>query len=276
MAKPNKVIHSAHEKIRQNVHVVLVRPEEARNVGAVARALANMGILGSLRIVGDPALVKDEEGLRLAKHARAILEKALIFRSLEDALSQNLKMPVLTLAATARVGSPHRPHPIRVRAAVGRGVSKLMHSHVAEILFIFGPEGSGLTNNEVRACDWVVTIPSSFQYRSLNLAQSVLIFCYEANMALLAEDAGVSIRPSQKERLVEHLLRLAEQVGFIFPEDPFKMKPHLEEILSYLPNHIKEIKTLHGLIEQIRRKLGNEKMGFHGKFKSIAVEKGFL
>lgn len=276
MTKPNKVIHNACEKVRQNVHVVLVRPEQARNVGAVARALANMGILGSLRIVGEPALVKDEEGLRLAKHARAILEKALIFRSLEDALSQNLKMPALILAATARVGSPRRPHPIRVRAAVRRAVAKLMHSQVAEILFIFGPEGSGLTNDEVRACNWVVTIPSSPRYRSLNLAQSVLIFCYETNMALLAEDTSFALRPTQKERFIAHLLRLAEDVGFIFPEDPFKMKPHLEEILSYLPNHIKEIKTLHGLIEQIRRTLGNRKMDFHGKFKSIAVEKGFL
>jgi tRNA/rRNA methyltransferase len=246
--------------------LVLVRPEQGRNVGAAARAAANMGIQGSFRIVGTPEIL-DEESHRVAKHARGRFEEIQYFPTLEAALS-DFDESALKLAATARIGSSSRPHPLRVRSGVERAVQKLRSDEIRDLVFVFGPESDGLANEDVDQCDWVVTSPSCPEYRSLNLAQAILVFCYEANLNLMAEwEPLQKPRPSQKQKLVTHILRCAEAVGFVLPGDPFKMRPRLEEILSPLPNHIEGIKTLHGLLDQIIRSVEKGRPDIKGRFK---------
>jgi tRNA/rRNA methyltransferase len=213
----------------------------------------------------------DDLARKTAKHARDRLESIEFVESLEEA-KRRLGEPNLCLASTARIGSPNRPHPVRVREAVQKAVEKLRVREVSSIGLVFGPEGDGLTNSEIDLCDWIVTIPSSSQYRSLNLAQAVLLFCHETNMELITEWQELeSPRPGQKQRLIRHLLQMAEEVGFILPGDPFKMKPRLEDIFSYLPNHIHDIKTLHGLIAQTVRTVRKGQVELKGRFKRYTV-----
>lgn len=268
MATPDNVFHSGKNDLRKQIHAVLVRPEVGGNVGSVARALANMGIEGDLFIVGSPKIV-DNECLKLAKHAASRFETARFVSTLEEALID--KGPHgLALAATARIGSPNRPHPLQVREAMEKAVRKLALREATSLYLVFGPESDGLMNDEIAQCDWVVTIPSSPGYRSLNLAQSVLLFTYEVQVNLLEKAAAFeSERISQKERLVQHLLRLAEEAGFVLPGDPMKMRPRLEEIFSHLPNHIKDVKTLHGLIDQIIRSLKKGGADFKGRYRHL-------
>jgi tRNA/rRNA methyltransferase len=249
------------------VHVALVRPELGANVGSIARAMANMGIESDLRIIGSPNVI-DDQSRALAKHAGEKLETAKHFVSLTEALSDSFGERTLSLASTARIGSPNRPHPLRVREAALRAGTKLLANEIDEIVMVFGPEGSGLLNEEIAQCDWVVTIPSQAGYRSLNLSQAVLIFCYELNLVFLDRwKPFVSAKPSQKGRLVGHLMELAEQVGFILPGDPYKMKPRLEAILSGLPSHIPDAATLHGLIDQVVRSVKKGSADYKGRFK---------
>ncbi len=260
------------------ITTVLVRPEQPGNVGSIARALSNMGIEGDFCIVGNPNIL-NEESFRLAKHAKGYLDKIVHFDSLEACLKNQQELaqgqPLLSLAATARVGSAKRPHPTRVREALQRATSKLIQGQIERLVLVFGPESCGLTNEEIALCDWVVTIPSLQQYRSLNLAQSVLIFCYEANMAMLEDwESLESAKPSSKEKLVQHMLQVAEDVGFILPGDPFKMRPRLEEIFSQLPNHIREIKTLHGLLDQVRRSVVKGAADFKGRYRKVLIKDG--
>jgi tRNA/rRNA methyltransferase len=160
---------------------------------------------------------------------------------------------------------------------VSKAIAKLKCGEIASIALVFGPEGDGLTNDEIDLCDWVVTIPSNSQYRSLNLAQAVFIFCHEANTVLLDRwELLESIRPGQKERLIRHLLQLAEEVGFVFPGDPFKMRPRLEEIFSHIPNHIHDIKTLHGFIAQTVRTVRAGRVELKGRFKRYKVQEESL
>ena len=262
---PYKVFHSSCELLRKKLHIVLVRPEEPGNVGSAARAIENMGILGRFVIVESPGILESEPCQRLAKHASDTLAGALKVTSLKEAF-QKIGGRQLKLAATARIGSAQRPHPLRVREAVEKGVLSLQSNEVDELIFVFGPEGSGLLNEEVELCDQVVTIPSEPKYRSLNLAQAVMVFCYEANIRLLDQWKSMeSDKPSQKQRLVRHVIELAEEAGFILPGDPFKMKPRLEGILEQLPPHIPEAKTLHGLLDQVRRSLG--KADIRGRYR---------
>jgi TrmH family RNA methyltransferase len=288
MKNPYKVFHSTQDLWREKVHVVLVRPEIGGNVGSAARALANMGIWGSFDIVGDRTIL-DGSAFQMAKHAKERLDQIRFFPSLEEALKAPLPSQVeprtqapttsarqLILAATARVGSAHRPHPLWVRTAMQRAVGKLAASEITDIKIVFGPESDGLSNEEVELCDWVVTIPSSSEYRSLNLAQAILIFSYEVNMNLVQEwQPQRGPRLSQRNRLIAHILQLAEEVGFILPSDPYKMRPRLEEILSRLPNHIPEIRTLHGLLDQAIRTVKRGRVDLKGRFKKHAtVERG--
>jgi tRNA/rRNA methyltransferase len=269
MSNPYKVFHSVRNDLRCHVHTVLVRPEVGGNVGSVARGLANMGIEGKLIIVGSPEIV-NAECLKLAKHAASRFETAIFVPTLADALAD--KGPQgLSVAATARVGSPHRPHPLRVREAMEKAVGKLVAGDVGSLYLVFGTESDGLSNEEIALCDWVVTIPSSPGYRSLNLAQSVLIFTYEVQLNLLQDwgEKSEGARTSQKRRLVDHLIRLAEEVGFVLPGDPMKMRPRLEEVFSHLPNHIKDVKTLHGLLDQVIRSVKKGEADFKGRYRHL-------
>lgn len=276
MNNPYKVFHRSHSDIEDKISVVLVRPEQPGNIGSIARALSNMGIEGELCIVGSPDIIT-EESYRLAKHAKDRLDRVVHFETLESCLSHQKTISedskTLSLAATARIGSAKRPHPTRVREAMQRATHKLITGEVNRLVLVFGPESCGLNNEEIAQCDWVVTIPSLQQYRSLNLAQSVLIFCYEANMALLEDwETLETPKPSSKEKLVQHMLQVAEEVGFVLPGDPFKMRPRLEEIFSQLPSHIKDIKTLHGLLDQVRRSVRKGSADIKGRYRQVLVK----
>jgi len=270
MSNPYKVFHSTHDELRENIHVVLVHPEVGGNVGSTVRAMANMGIRGSLRIVGDRSIINDE-CRALAKNAAHRLEEIKYYPDLKSAFEE--APSALKLASTARIGSASRPHPLHVRDGVERALKRLILGEKAQLFLVFGPERSGLTNEDVELCDWVVTIPSSDEYRSLNLSQAVLVFCYEVNMVLVrAWESFASDKPTQKEKMVSHLLQLAEEVGFILPGDPYKMRPRLESILNALPNHIPESKTLHGFIDQTVRSVRAGGADFKGRFKGKVSE----
>ncbi len=262
---PYKVVHSTCEYLRERTHIVMVRPEYGGNVGSAARAMANMGVRGSFRIVGDKTII-DASAWRMAKHAKPRLENALFFPDLRAALEVGPKP--LILASTARVGSANRPHPVRVGTAVERAITKWRHEEISDLVLVFGPEADGLSNQDVDLCHCVVTIPSSDEYRSLNLSQAVLIFTYELNRRLVEDwPEFQSQGPSQRDRLVSHFIRLAEEVGFILPEDPYKMRPRLEQILSQLPHHVQDVKTLHGLLEQAIRSAKAGGPEFKGRYR---------
>ena len=257
------------------LHIVLVRPEQGGNVGSAVRALANMGIEGHFRIVGSPEIL-NSECERFAKNAKPRLETIEFFSDLRQALP--ISNPrALKVAATARVGSADRPHPLWVRPAMERAVQKLLEQEIDEIWLIFGPESDGLRNEEVDLCDWVVTIPSLETYRSLNLSQAILIFSYELHLCLLEpREAFESVKPSQRNRLIHHLIEVAQKAGFILPGDPFKMRARLEEIFSRLPAYIPEARTLHGLLDQIARSLAAGKRELKGRYKKYEDSNGRL
>jgi|GEM_PF-1140883 len=267
-----KVIHSPHP-FSKLIHLILVRPQEGRNLGAIARASANMGVDGKICVVGNEFIL-NKESWRVAKHAQDRLHQILHFPTLEAALDLFRKEPTLSLAATARVGSAGRPHPMPISEAVPKAMEKLSQGQTASIVWVFGPEADGLNNAEVAQCDWIVHIPSSQNYRSLNLSHAVMLFCYEASRIILKEtsEPTIACSPNQKERLIMHLVELAQTVGFILPDDPHKMKPRLEQLLSHLPNHIHDIKTIHGWIDQTIRSVKKGSQDFKGRYRFETIQ----
>ncbi|NBT59277.1 hypothetical protein EBT16_10895, partial [bacterium] len=219
MNNPYKSFHSTCEEFRKRIHIVLVRPEYGGNVGSTARAIENMGVLGSFRIVAKKEKLEWSEIRKMAKHAYSRACEAQFYESLEEALQPTEPgQKPLILGSSARVGSASRPHPLKVRPAMEKAIRKLKLAEITDLFLVFGPESDGLSNEETDLCDWLVTIPSHPRYRSLNLAQSVLVFAHETNENLQEPwEEFQSDKRTQKEKLIEHVLKLSEDCGFILP-----------------------------------------------------------
>ena len=153
----------------ENISIVLNRPRFPENIGAAARAMHNMG-LGKL-IVVDPENYDIEKIMRLATHESAeIVKQIKIYDDLESAVSSMNYV----VGTTARLGGERQS--IQKPADLAqRLISISDNNHVA---IVFGPEDRGLTNEEISFCHVLINIPTS-DFSSINLAQSVMIICYE-------------------------------------------------------------------------------------------------
>ena len=146
--------------------IVLVSPKTPGNMGAAARAMLNMGAT-DLRLVAPRGDHLDTGALAMAVHAEGVLRGAKLYATLPEALADR----DLSIGTTARhradLADPLHPASLRplVRAA-----------HAPAL--VFGPEESGLSNEDLELCQASVRVPTS-EYASLNLAQAVLLVCYE-------------------------------------------------------------------------------------------------
>jgi tRNA/rRNA methyltransferase len=171
------------------LHFILVKPGVPGNVGAAARALKTMGFK-QLRLV-DPCDHLGTEARMLAHASEDILESAGVFESLEQAIA-DLDITIATTAKNrdARVAYlDAREIPSTIRR---KGAS------VGEVGIVFGREESGLTNNEIRMCDLVSSIPMATVYPSLNLAQSVMVYAYIMSAESPTENGMKTAEPERE------------------------------------------------------------------------------
>jgi TrmH family RNA methyltransferase len=152
-----------------NIVVVLCRPQKLVNIGGTVRAMKNMGLL-RLRLVQpaefDPA---DIEGI--AHRSANVLAATTLHASLDDALADALYV----------AGTTARTRELVPRHATPREIAPelLGRAEHGPIALLFGSEDNGLTAEELDRCHCVLRIPTDPRYRSLNLAQAVLIVAYE-------------------------------------------------------------------------------------------------
>lgn len=151
--------------------VVLVRPQMGENIGAVARAMSNFG-LGELRLVAPRDGWPNRKAAEMAAGAAHIIEGVQVFDSFAAALFDVKHV----YATTARPRDMEKlvlePHAAMAQAhAQTQGGWK--------VAFVFGPERTGLENEEVAACDTLITIPTAPENSSLNLGQASVIIGYE-------------------------------------------------------------------------------------------------
>lgn len=154
--------------MRSNISIILVEPENPDNIGAVSRAMKNMG-LSSLRLVLPPKDWK-QKGAKMAVAAADLLQSAEVFETLEEATADMHRV-----VATTRRGGPKRGifHPF---AAAVKKISEVSRKH--KVALLFGKESKGLDNRAIALSDWTITIPASREYPSINLAQAVMITAF--------------------------------------------------------------------------------------------------
>jgi tRNA/rRNA methyltransferase len=228
----------------KNVSVVLHRPRYPENIGAAARAICNMGI-NDLWVV-DPENYVEDRVLMMATHAAAgVVENIQIHENLKTALSRFQYV----VGTTARLGQ-HR----NVTNSPSTLAEKLVPiSQNNSIALLFGPENTGLTNEDIRNCHILLNIPTA-EFRSINLAQSVMIICWEIFKASAKDKNAFSPRLATRhelEGLYDHLKDILVRIDCISPENPDYWIDSIRHFFSRLPLRAKEVKILRGICRQI-------------------------
>ncbi len=173
----------------KNITVIAVEFETAGNCGALARICANFNV-SSLIFVNPRCDFKSAEALQRAKHAQNLLLKAQVVQNFDDAR----KMFNYLAATTAIIGSdynvprlPLSPETFAEKAA-----------ELGKIGLVLGREGEGLHNDEIRKCDFSVTIPASKKYQTLNVTHAASILLYEIFKRLEGDHSTSHIRLALK------------------------------------------------------------------------------
>ena len=232
----------------KHVHVVLSHPSEARNVGAVCRAIKNAGISG-LTIVTESEI--DLESARpLAVDARDILDAARIVPDLPAALAGS----TLVAGITRRVGQRRK----LVSFAPWQLAEKVAGlASTGAVAIVFGNEQSGLSDAELELCHMAVRIPSSPDLPSLNLSHAVQVIAYELFVADLAGRAAAipaAHQPVSAQELaaeVAQVVKSLEGLGFHTQKGPQGMSTFLTDILGRAMLSPAEAHRLRALFEKL-------------------------
>jgi tRNA/rRNA methyltransferase len=233
----------------ENFAFVLVRPKSPGNIGAAARALKNMG-LRDLRIVSATGClpVSDRGAAALAVHGQDVLASAATHPDLTSALADR----TLVVGTTARMG-PYRDEARPIREVAGELAAS---SAVNRIAVVFGPEDFGLTNEDLKFCQRLVTIPAAPEYPSLNLAQAVMIVAYEL---MLGAGAGRELAPVQQlppaaelDAMLTRMARALVAIGFLPEDNPDHIMFAIRAIVGRASLRPRELDIMNGIASQIR------------------------
>jgi tRNA/rRNA methyltransferase len=228
----------------RNISIVLLRPRYPENIGAAARAVRNMGI-GNL-IVVQPQNYDLEKVLKLATHAaQDVVEKIRIYDDLKSALSQFQYIA----ATTARLGA--RRQVIQSPSRLAKHLIPISQDNQVGILF--GPEDRGLTNEDIWNCHVLVNIPTN-EFSSLNLAQAVMVVCYELFKTTIEKSSGFMPRLAahhELEGMYDQLKEILVRINFLNPENPEYWLNNIRQFFSRLPLRAKEVNLVRGICRQI-------------------------
>ncbi|MCF8083329.1 MAG: RNA methyltransferase [Deltaproteobacteria bacterium] len=227
-----------------HITIVLVRPHIPENIGAALRAMNNMGL--SRLVLVDP---KNHDPSRVLKTATgsstALLDRMTVHGDLKEALAPYHYI----VGTTARTGSS-RPAMTNPRT-LARDLIPLARENRVAILF--GPEDRGLSNDQLRYCHTITTIPTA-PFSSLNLAQAVLILSYELFLAQRDDAPGSVPRLAdgfELEGMYDHIKAVATKIGFIDPQNPEHWMRNIRRFLSRYRLRARETRIIRGFCRQI-------------------------
>ena len=228
----------------ENISIVLCRPRYPENIGAAARAIRNMGI--DQLVVVDPQNYDTTRIHKMATHAALdVVERMLVYDTLEQALDEYNYI----VGTTARLGGQRK-----VNISPAKLPEKLLPiSHQNRIAIVFGPEDRGLTNLDLRLCHILVNIPTA-EFSSLNLAQAVMILCYE--LFQYSTDAPRDFTPRLANRheldaMYAQLKEILIRISYIHPDNPDYFMNSFRQFFTRLQFRAKEVSIIRGICRQI-------------------------
>ncbi len=231
--------------------IVLIRPSEPGNVGAAARAMANLGLVEMVLV--EPAAPIDAVARAFAVGAGEILDRARRAGNLDAALAPYARVVGTTSLRDRQLARP---------ALAPRALPALLAADPPDTptALLFGPERSGLTNDELAHCSHWVRVPCAPEHPTLNLAQAVLILAYELYLAADgAETSRTEDEPLAPHAELEGLFaqgrELLERSGFARDESFAGVLGDLRQLLARARPSQREIAILRGVCRRIGRQL---------------------
>jgi TrmH family RNA methyltransferase len=228
-----------------NLRIVLVEPQEAGNVGAAARVMKNFGF-SELWIAGEhPQLLPVSSWW--ASGADDLLERVTFVPTLADALAD----AHVTVATTSMRG---RTSPVTFTP---RTLAQKFASLADEqtLALVFGREDSGLTREELMLCQHSVTIPTNGAFPTMNLAQSICVFCYELSQIEPAPQPRELPDAATIERLHQRARELLLEAGFLHDANPDRIYDDLRTIVARADLDAREATIVLGIIRQVEWKI---------------------
>ena len=238
--------------------VILVNPQLGENIGMVARAMLNCGLV-ELRLVSPRDGWPSEKAQAAASGADEVIAGAQLFDSTRAAIADLHRVYATTARPRGMVKPVVTPAQaagdLRAEAAAGRKTGLL-----------FGPERSGLVNDDIALADAALSVPLNPAFSSLNLAQAVLLVGHTWFLAAdrteprkLETGTG---RPASKAEIVNFFERLEaalDETGFLFPpEKRPTMVRNLRNLFHRIAPTEGEVNALHGIISALRGRKGGD------------------
>ena len=242
---------AALEPIPGSPVVILVRPQLADNIGAVARAMANGGLF-HLRLVAPRDGWPQEHAWRTASGADRILDTLSLHETVAAAVAD-----LHRVFATCP-----RPRHIIKPVMTARAAAGALHEAASQGLrcgLLFGPERAGLDNDDIAAADTLVRYPLNPAFMSLNLAQAVMVMAYEwwtateptPGRVLMTNETEVATKAAL-DGLLEHLVAELDACGFLrnAPKRPGMVR-NIRHLFERGEVTAQEIRTLHGIVAEL-------------------------
>ena len=230
-----------------NIYFILIRPQMGENIGSVARAIKNFNIK-HLRIVNPRCSWPNQKAQATSVGAKDVLKSAKIYDSVDKSVGDLHTI----FASSSRIRKVNKKiisvSSLKKKIKIGKKIG-----------ILFGPEASGLTNDEINCADFLVKIPSNKKFSSLNLSHSAIIFCFELFQHFSAKKAEYKTgyksslaKKSEVNKFVNFIIQGLDKKGFLQPlHKRQSMIRNINNIFHRLNLSEQEIRILLGIFSTL-------------------------
>ncbi len=233
-----------HDNFLSNVSIVLVGTLQPGNIGSVARVMKNTGL--SRLCLARPQCRIDNQSYMMATHASDILDSAVVYSSLHEAIAD-----CACIVGTTARNRKHRRSMLPEEIA-----DRLCRiGNTNRTALVFGPEDSGLQNSELELCSDVVSIPTAHEMSSMNISHAVAIVSYEMfrrGSAAVGTGSEKLASSSNVEALFDHMRSALLDIGYLNPQNPDHVLGYFRRILTRAGITEKDVRTIRGLFRQLQ------------------------
>ena len=230
-----------------NIEFVLVEPSHPGNVGAAARAIGTMGFKNLVFV--KPTKHPHPESRARSSGALDILLDARVCDTLEEAIADS-SLVIGTTARQRRISVPID--------SIHECTQSIFESSLKQkVSIIFGPETSGLSNNDIDRCNRLVYIPTGEMHSSLNLSMAVQVIAYQLNLAFFGLEEGQETRDlasgKEMELFYEHLEDVLLETGFLNPTNPKQLMRRLKALFNRAQLDDNEVNIMRGILTSYQK-----------------------
>ena len=236
--------------MKNNFGIILIKPQLGENIGACARSMKNFG-LSKLSIVSPKFTFPNHKTKVTSVGAIDIIDKTKIFDSTEEAVN-NFD---IVISLSARKRDINKKH-----IGMGEFQKLIKKQNFKNLGLMFGQESSGLSNKDLSYSNYILQIPTSKKFKSLNLSHSLTIICYEIfkflnkRIKLQKKEVDKISSKFKINKLVKHLVYLLERKDFFVPEEKKQsMLINIHNLIYRLEPNDKELRIFASIISALSR-----------------------